>query len=153
MNERFSAGSMSGGERSVQALMALVDQLGRRDDPVVRQRLARIYCSARAAKYTGYRALTALSRGHDPGPEGSLAKLAATADLRAVCDLALAVLGPTGMLDGEWVQFALGAPGMRLGGGTDEIQRNIIAERVLGLPSEPRTDRDRAFAELLGSNS
>lgn len=57
------------------------------------------------------------------------------------------------MLDGEWVQLALGAPGMRLGGGTDEIQRNIIAERVLGLPSEPRTDRDRAFAELLGSNS
>ncbi len=73
----------------------------------------------------------------------SLAKLALTGNLMALSDLVMLALGPRALADtGErrtfaWTEFVLGVPGMRIGGGTDEVQRNIIAERVLGLPKEP----------------
>jgi alkylation response protein AidB-like acyl-CoA dehydrogenase len=78
-----------------------------------------------------------------PGPEGSIAKLAHTQNLAAVADLMSGVLGPSLIADtgqwgtSAWSEFVLGVPGFRLGGGTDEIQRNILAEGVLGLPKDP----------------
>ena len=79
-----------------------------------------------------------------PGPEGSLAKLAYTRELQQAADLAGALVGPAMVADTgawgtyAWAAFTCGIPGLRLGGGTDEIQKNTIAERILGLPRESR---------------
>jgi alkylation response protein AidB-like acyl-CoA dehydrogenase len=81
--------------------------------------------------------------GQLPGPELSLAKMALTANMTRTCDLLSSILGPALVADtGEWgtyawSEFLLGVPGMRIAGGTDEVLRNIIGERVLGLPKEP----------------
>ena len=81
--------------------------------------------------------------GELPGPELSIAKLSLTENLRRLADLAAAILGERLVVDtGEWgtyswSAFVLGVPGMRIAGGTDEVMRNIIGERVLGLPKEP----------------
>ena len=89
-----------------------------------------------------------------PGPEGSLGKLMWTANMTRVSAAISAVLAPRLVADtGEWGTFAwgehvLGAPGYRIAGGSDEIQRNIIGERVLGLPPEPRVDKDVPFSEV-----
>ena len=95
--------------------------------------------------------LTALAQGRTPGPEGSVVKLAATRFLSEAYELGLYLLGPAATVIGsgeaaEWLSAFLGAPGLRIGGGTDEVQKNIIGERVLGLPGEPRPDRDLPFA-------
>jgi alkylation response protein AidB-like acyl-CoA dehydrogenase len=88
------------------------------------------------------------------GPAGSITKLMWTIAMAHTSDVAGQLLGPALTADtGEWGTFGwnehvLGAPGYRIAGGTDEIQRNIIGERVLGLPGEPRVDRDLSFAEL-----
>jgi acyl-CoA dehydrogenase len=148
MNERFSAGEMGGGAGIVAALRGLARERGANTDPVVRQQIAQLHMYAEVMRFTSYRSLTALSRGSVPGPEGSIAKLAATRLLRASGDLGAALSGPFGTLTGEWAALVCGAPGMRLGGGTDEVMRNIIAERVLGLPGEPRTDKDVPFATV-----
>ena len=94
-----------------------------------------------------------LKAGQMPGPEGSLGKLMWTANMTRVSDAISSILGPRLTADaGEWGTYAwnehvLGAPGYRIAGGSDEIQRNIIAERVLGLPPEPRADKDVPFDE------
>ena len=91
--------------------------------------------------------------GDKPGPAGSLGKLIASDNLVRIGNAAADMLGSSLVADtGEWGQFAwsdhvLGAPGYRLAGGTDEIQRNIIAERVLGLPAEHRADK-APFSQL-----
>ena len=83
-----------------------------------------------------------------PGPTGSIGKLRWTSDLTRTSDVVSQLLGPRLAADtGEWGTYAwsahvLGAPGYRIAGGSDEIQRNIVGERVLGLPAEPRVDRD-----------
>ncbi len=101
------------------------------------------------------RLLTAVSKGRMPGPEGSITKLAGSLLLTDVYEFTIDLLGPAGMLSGgdapwagDWQDAFLGTPGLRIGGGTDQIQRNIIGERVLGLPGEPRVDKDVAFAEV-----
>ena len=143
MWERFNV--ITGGSRVIPGLADLLRQTGASTDPIVRERYAGIYSRAEALRGTLLRLMTALSRGRLPGPEGSVMKLVATDLLTDIFDVALAALGPEGMgvgsgddWDGQWHSGFAGAPGMRIGGGTDFIQRNIIAERVLGLPRDPR---------------
>jgi alkylation response protein AidB-like acyl-CoA dehydrogenase len=106
----------------------------------------RNWINGRVLSFTALRQLTALSKGGVPGPEGSLGKLVGTMILSDLYEQAVDNLGAQGLLagsdapfEGEWQDAFLGAPGLRIGGGTDQIQRNIIAERVLGLPKDPKT--------------
>ena len=142
LNERAAASEMN--RMSPLALLRLlIERCGLADDPVVRQRVVDIYIRGRVAQLTTERATDKLRSGQLPGPELSIGKLAATQNLERISALASHVLGPRLAADtGEWGTFAwselvLSVPGIRLGGGTDEIQRNIIGERVLGLPKEP----------------
>jgi acyl-CoA dehydrogenase len=144
MNERASiGGGGGGGQVSTARLTELIRHMGRDKDPIVRQRLADVYINAKVSSYTSQRALDRLKAGEAPGPEMSIAKLALTLNMRRISDLISLVLGPKLIADnGEWGTFAwselvVGMPGMRIAGGTDEIMRNIVGERVLGLPKEP----------------
>jgi alkylation response protein AidB-like acyl-CoA dehydrogenase len=118
------------------------------DDPVVRQGLAAAHTRAAIARYVGFRIRSETSRGGAPGPTASIAKLSAAWNLKRNTDLALGIEGAAGMLDGPWQRSFLGAPAIRIAGGSDEIQRNVIGERVLGLPPEPRVDKALPFKEL-----
>jgi len=146
MNERaaIGGGSVSGsGVSGTERLIELVHHEGRSDDPLVRQELAQIYIAGRVASYTNLRAMAKIAAGGLPGPEMSIAKLSLTLNMRRTSDLVSHVLGPKLVCDsGEWGTFSwsryvLGVPGMRIAGGTDEVLRNIVAERVLGMPKEP----------------
>lgn len=153
MHERSGGGSSA--ELGVQKLVTLARDCGGWDDPVMRQRIATVYCQAKAMEYTGMRLLTKVLQGQMPGPEGSTLKLAYTNMATEMNQIALALQGPAGVLaeddaplDGGWQAYFLGMPGIRIGGGTDEVQRNIIGERVLGLPGEPRVDKDIPFRDV-----
>jgi alkylation response protein AidB-like acyl-CoA dehydrogenase len=111
---------------------------------LMRDRWMRTWIAGRVLGFTNLRLITALVQGRMPGPEGSLGKLVGTSLLFDVYNQAIDLLGSQGMLassdaptEGEWQDAFLGAPGLRIGGGTDQIQRNIIAERILGLPKDP----------------
>ena len=147
MNERASIGSGMGlarGPGPFERLVELTRHLGVDRDPVVRDRLARLHTTHVVNGLTAKRAAANLQAGGLPGPELSVLKLAGTLQLLATADYVASVLGPALCADnGEWGTFAwtklvCGVPGARLGGGSDEIVRNIIGERVLGLPREPR---------------
>jgi acyl-CoA dehydrogenase len=149
MNERVAIGSggAGGGRGGVHELIALARRRGVADDPVIRQQLADLYAKSRVQKFIGMRTLTAASQGRMPGPEGSIGKLfgaQVTAQMGAV---ALAITGPAviaGTDDDDllrWSSGVLSAPASRIAGGSDEVQRNILGERVLGLPGEPRADK------------
>jgi len=144
MNERASIGGGGGGGLvATGRLIELMRHLGRDADPIARQRLADIYINSKVSTYTSLRAMAKIKAGGLPGPEMSIAKLSMTLNLRRTCDLLSLVLGPKLVADtGEWGTYAwselvLGVPGIRIAGGTDEIMRNIVGERVLGLPKEP----------------
>jgi alkylation response protein AidB-like acyl-CoA dehydrogenase len=149
MNERAAIGGGGGGAGIVgtQRLIELARKMGRSDDPLVRQSLADIYANGAVARYTSLRAMEKIKAGQLPGPEMSIAKLSLTNNLRRISDLLSTVLGPRLVADtGEWgtyawAEFVLGQPGMSIAGGTDEILKNIVGERVLGLPKEPRVDK------------
>jgi alkylation response protein AidB-like acyl-CoA dehydrogenase len=145
MNERAAIGGGGAGVGTsalFERLMVSARHLGRTADPLVRQQLARAFTHLEVSRFTNARALAALRAGQIPGPELSIAKLALTENMRKIADLAASVLGPRLVADtGEWgtyswATFVLGVPGMRVAGGTDEILRNIIGERVLGLPKD-----------------
>jgi alkylation response protein AidB-like acyl-CoA dehydrogenase len=151
--ERGGAGS--GGEGAEpHALVALAQHLGRTDEPVIRQLLARAYIHQRLLALNGDRAKARSKAGEPPGPEGSIGKLFWTEGLRLTNEVASLLLGPRLVADtGEWGTFAwtehlLGTAGYRVAAGTDEVQRNILGERVLGLPSEPRVDTKIAFRDI-----
>jgi alkylation response protein AidB-like acyl-CoA dehydrogenase len=153
--ERDHSGGGGGGHvgGGFKRVLLTARHLGRTGDPVVRQQLSDLYIQHRVAQLTNRRAAAAIKAGQTPGPEASLGKLMWTANMTRVSDAISALLGPALVADsGAWGTFAwsehvLGAPGYRIAGGSDEIQRNIIGERVLGLPPEPRVDKDVPFAE------
>jgi len=124
------------------------DPVARRD-PDVRRRLGEIGGDLLAVKFGGYRALSALQRGQIPGPEAGLAKVTLVNAAIAAGDLVADTLGPDALEDGaEWSYMISFLPGLKSAGGTEEILRNTIGERVLGLPPEPRLDKGIAFSEL-----
>ncbi|GAA3805069.1 acyl-CoA dehydrogenase family protein [Nocardioides panacisoli] len=126
---------------------------------LVRQELGRAYVASLGIRYTGYRLLTALSQGNLPGPEASAGKLAGTKAARDLADLAVRLLGDDAVyaVDAEgstgWQDLQAVLPGMAIAGGTNEVLRNIIGERVLGLPPEPRADKDVTFKDLVASGA
>jgi acyl-CoA dehydrogenase len=148
MNERASIGGGGGGmgTMSSQRFMEMARNMGRADDPIARQRLADVYIHGAVARYTNLRAMARIKAGQLPGPEMSIAKLSLTQNFQRIVDLVSLLLGPRLTADtGEWgtyawAEFVLGVPGVRVAGGTDEVMRNIVGERVLGLPKEPRGD-------------
>jgi len=154
LNERAAIAELIGGANPALALAELAraaaaDGRPGIDDPRVRQGLARAYAQGEILRYVGLRIVSAFSRGAMPGPEASIAKLAVADLLRSTSDLALSLLGPSATAEpGTWVTGFLAAPSVRIAGGSDEIQRNIIGERVLGLPKEPGLPRETAFRDL-----
>jgi len=141
--ERAARSGGTGGADMFGRLLDLARHLGRTDDPLVRQHLASVYVHGRLRSMNRRRAGARLRAGGVPGPEGSISKLMLTQGLQEVADTAALLLGPRlGADSGEWgtyawSEFVNGVPGFRIAGGSDEIQRNIIAERALGLPREP----------------
>jgi alkylation response protein AidB-like acyl-CoA dehydrogenase len=120
-----------------------------RRDSDVRHRLGEIATELLSIKFTGYRTLTALQRGQIPGPEAGLAKVTTVNAAVKAGDLIADVLGPEALADdGEWSYMISFLPGLKSAGGTEEILRNTIGERVLGLPPEPRLDKGIPFSEL-----
>jgi acyl-CoA dehydrogenase len=157
MNERASIGAGSGagtGLADVSRLAELCRHFGIDGDPLVRQRLMEVYIGFQVSRLTNQRALARIKRGELPGPEMSIAKLSLTNNLWRAATFATDVLGPRAVADaGEWGTFAwqkllCGVPGMKVAGGTDEIMKNIIGERVLGLPKDPGIDSTTPFRDL-----
>jgi alkylation response protein AidB-like acyl-CoA dehydrogenase len=154
--ERASSGRARSSEHggSWDRVRALAEWAGVTRDPVVRQQLATLYALDRIRALNGERVAAEATPGAAPGPLHSTAKLQWTQWMNAVSDVVSGILGPRLLADtGEWGTYAwakhlLGAPGYRIAGGSDEIQRNIIGERVLGLPAEPRVDRGIPFNQL-----
>ena len=124
------------------------DEAARRD-PEVRQRLGEIATDLLAVRFTGYRTLTALAKGQIPGPESGLAKVTLVNSAIKAGELLADVIGPEALdEDSEWAYMISFLPGLKSAGGTEEILRNTIGERVLGLPPEPRLDKGIPFSEL-----
>ncbi len=159
MNERLSIGS--GMPTGFPELFDLCCRLETPDglavdDRAVRSKLANWAVKASGLKYTGFRAISALSRGEIPGPENSIGKLVAGATMQDIAAFALDLQGQSGILtDGElaaanarFQAMLLRSPATRIEGGSDEILRNIIAERVLGLPGDIRVDKDVPFNQI-----
>ncbi len=135
--------------------VALAQHFGRTDDPDIRQRLAQSYTRSEILRWLGMRAQAAAKSGRMTGMEGSIAKLAISDHVALNGDLGLAIEGPAAMLydgdafeDGFWQQQFLGQWGIRIGGGTEQVQRNILGERGLGLPPEARPDKSAAFRDV-----
>ncbi len=145
MNERAAIGGGTGGisDFSFTRFAEMARHFGVADDPVIRQRLAQIYIGARVARATSMRSMAKIRAGGLPGPEMSIGKLSLTKNMQLMAQTVGEILGPRLVADtGEWGTYAwselvLGVPGGRIAGGTDEIMRNIVGERVLGLPKEP----------------
>jgi alkylation response protein AidB-like acyl-CoA dehydrogenase len=143
-NERHVIGTGSGGTTAADVI-AFAQRSGHSTDPSLRQRLVDLHIRGELLRYLGYRTRSALATGRALGPEASVAKLLNGQRGTDLAELALEVAGAQGMLaadmavdDGTWTDAFLFSRASRIGGGTDEVQRNVIAERVLGLPREPR---------------
>ena len=161
MNERAAIGGGGGGGGDFHTLVKLaqtvsIDDRPAIEDSAVRARLADWYCKRSGLKYTGYRTLSALSRGETPGPENSIGKLVGAPMAQDMASFAMDLMEMSGAVwDADFSAAAgvfpanfMAIPGMRIAGGTDEIMANIIAERVLGMPQEPRLDKGIPFNEV-----
>ncbi len=160
MHERLAVGGGQGGGLDVPQLLQLARTLELEDGPAiknaaVREKIADWYVRSAGLKYTTLRTMTALSRGQQPGPEASIAKVVVASKLQDLSAFAMELEGEAGALTGNdapmhgmFQQGWLSAPGLRIAGGTDEILRNIIAERVLGLPGDVRVDKDVPFNKV-----
>ena len=160
MNERVAigAGSAAGGFKSLLKLARETRRGGRPalQDSAVRQKLADFWVTQQGLKYTGFRTLSAVSQGKTPGPEGSIGKAIGAPMAQQMAAFAVELQGPLGATrdtshsaqEALWQNSWLGIPGMRVAGGTDEILKNIIAERVLRLPPEIRVDKDMPFRDI-----
>jgi alkylation response protein AidB-like acyl-CoA dehydrogenase len=168
MNERTTIGGAtgSGGGRRATAIQEAVDLWKKRDehDAVHRDRLAQLWIENEVLRYTNLRAAEAARKGN-PGPEGSIAKLALANLNKATYDFCIDLLGPAGLVDYDFTfkrpaEAGLDAPlgssrkmflrarANSIEGGTSEIMRNILGERMLGLPGEPRTDRELPWSQV-----
>ncbi len=150
MFERLTIGfgSQSFGNPARVAEVLAADERARRD-PEVRQRFGDIQTEFLAVQFNGYRALTVLAKGQIPGPEAGLAKVTMVNAAIAVGDLMADTLGPEALAgDSDWSYIISFMPGLKSAGGTEQILRNTIGERVLGLPPEPRLDKGIPFSEL-----
>jgi alkylation response protein AidB-like acyl-CoA dehydrogenase len=158
-NERVSLsgeGALWGRGPTADDLLALVRDAGGCSDPVLRQRLATLYSHAETLRLIRLRSLAATLAGRTPGPEASLRKALSDDHGQEIMGLAKDLCGAGGMLNGAgpfgspnplWAYGYLFAPALTIGGGTSEVQRNIIAERVLGLPHELDVEADRTWAQ------
>ena len=159
MNERLAVGDSPGPD------FAEIFELARRveledgpavQNPAVRDKLADWYVKTQGLKYTKFRTMTRLSRGETPGPEASIGKLVGASKLQEIALFGMDLLGMAGIMTDEkampasalFQQALLYSPALRIAGGSDEILRNIIAERVLGLPSDLRADKELPFNKL-----
>uniref|UniRef100_Q07JY5 Acyl-CoA dehydrogenase domain protein n=1 Tax=Rhodopseudomonas palustris (strain BisA53) TaxID=316055 RepID=Q07JY5_RHOP5 len=126
------------------------------DDRATRSKLANWAVKASGLKYTSYRSVSALSKGERPGPENSIGKLVAGTMMQDIAAFAMDLDGAAGVITdpalagagGMFQAMLLSSPSIRIAGGTDEILRNIIAERVLGLPGDIRVDKDVPFNKI-----
>ena len=151
MFERLTigAGSEGMGYRADRFAAAIASDPVAAKDPEVRARFGELATELLALRFTGYRLLTAISRGQIPGPEAGMGKITAVNGAIAAGDLIADVLGPEALdPDSEWSYLISFLPGLKSAGGTEEILRNTVGERVLGLPPEPRLDKGIPFSEL-----
>jgi alkylation response protein AidB-like acyl-CoA dehydrogenase len=160
MNERLSIGSgMSAGFPDIFEFcqqLELADGTLAINDRGVRSKLAEWACRQSGLKYTGMRAISALSRGETPGPENSIGKLVAGSSLQEIAMFALDLQGQAGAIHdpklsamtAKFQAQLMRSPATRVEGGTDEILRNIIGERVLGLPEDMRADKGLPFNKI-----
>ena len=157
MNERAAIGAGGGGGGGGGLLHRAIEMaraFGLTSDPLVRQKLADLVVHARVMQYTNQRAMDKIRSGQLPGPEMSIAKLASTQQSGRLASVVAELLGPKITADtGEWGTYAwsqmlLGSPGGRIAGGSDEVMRNIVGERVLGLPKDPGIDSTSPFRDL-----
>jgi alkylation response protein AidB-like acyl-CoA dehydrogenase len=151
MFERVAIGL--GGEgfgwRADRFAAALLADPASAEDREVRRRFGEIAADFLALRFTGYRMLTTIQRGGIPGPEGGLAKVTTIAAAIKAGDLIVDVLGPDGLdLEHGWGKLVSDLPGLKSAGGTEEILRSMVGERVLGLPPEPRLDKGVPFSDL-----
>ena len=158
MNERFSIGSRVSTavpeffEFASQTRMA--DGSLAIDDAAVRSKLAGWIARSNGLKYTSYRTISALSKGERPGPENSIGKLVAAPMTQDIAMAAADIAGPSGARSdatgaaAKLYNHLFLSIGMRIAGGTDEVMRNIIAERVLGLPADVRVDKNVPFNQI-----
>jgi alkylation response protein AidB-like acyl-CoA dehydrogenase len=151
MFERLTigAGSEGMGYRADRFAKAIADDPEAAKDPEVRARFGELAAELLALRFTGYRLLTAISRGQIPGPEAGMGKITAVNGAIAAGELIADVLGPEALKpETEWSYLISFLPGLKSAGGTEEILRNTVGERVLGLPPEPRLDKGIPFSEL-----
>jgi acyl-CoA dehydrogenase len=160
MNERSSIGGSMGGGGGIKDLINMAEDIDLNGRPAiedggVRRKIADFAVRRNGLKYTGQRSLSALSQGQTPGPEASIGKLVAAIMGLEMGAFGMELQGAAGVLSGDdslgdptWQNTYMSMPGLRLAGGTDEILRNIISERVLGMPGEPRIDKGKPFKDI-----
>ena len=162
MNERLAVGDANGADVEDAFRWAKTqDDLGEPliNNKSVRASIADWYCEANGLKNTKLRTMSALSRGETPGPEASITKIVSANKLQSIGNFGMDSLDMSGMLktnNPEIQSFQnawLAAPGLRIAGGTDEILKNIIAERVLGLPQDARADKGMPYKDIPSGNS
>jgi alkylation response protein AidB-like acyl-CoA dehydrogenase len=160
MHERVAVGGKPSSAPGVQEMIELAKAIDLEEGNAleqshVRQKIADVYIQDRGIALTRMRTISALSSGRTPGPESSISKVVVAKMMQDMGSFASDMSESAGLISGEdslphlhrLQQTYIGAAGLRIAGGTDEILRNIIAERVLGLPSDIRPDKDIPFNE------